>query len=323
MPSTGDPPGQDNTVSLGAVRFTCLPPLMIAIYLLGLSCLQLWFYIEKYIHTDRLWLKIYTISLWILSTVYLILVLKFAYIYFVREFGNVAFLDHLPKDIHGTAPFSPVICAMVQTLFVMRAWNLSGNYFLTGFLAFAVIAQLATTVLFIHKLRDFSRLSQVLNIIAYERAMNIIAVCTDMVIALSLIWLLSRYRSGFRRTDGIIRKLVAFTIGTGLITGVMAMVAFVTAQLLPQTIFAVYYNCMLASLNARSALRNEFNATGGISIHLDDLACTSEEQAPAITGAAILASNSCMDYTPKAIECRVDIDIESGSREAGMPLLFL
>ncbi|KAL5528070.1 hypothetical protein ACEPAF_7206 [Sanghuangporus sanghuang] len=232
MASTGAPPGQDGTGSLGA--YGCL--FLVVIFstaLWGLSCLQLWFYIEKYLHTDKLWLKIYTISLWILSTVYLILVLKFLYIYFVKEFGNVAFLDHLPKDVHGTAPFSPVICVMVQILFVMRAWNLSRNYFLTGFLAFAVITQLASTVLFIHKLRDFEHLSQLLNIIAYERAMNIIAVCTDTIIALSLIWLLWRYRSGFKRTDGIIRKLVAFTIGTGLITGVMAMVAFVTAQLLP------------------------------------------------------------------------------------------
>ncbi|KAL5528071.1 hypothetical protein ACEPAF_7207 [Sanghuangporus sanghuang] len=85
----------------------------------------------------------------------------------------------------------------------------------------------------------------------------------------------------------------------------------------------LYYNCMLASLNARSALRNEFDATVGISIHLDDLACTDEERAPATTDAATLASNSCTDRKPKAIECRVDIDKESGSREAGMHLLFL
>ncbi|KAL5506934.1 hypothetical protein ACEPAH_6390 [Sanghuangporus vaninii] len=291
----------------------------------ALSCLQLWFYIEKYMDSDKLWLKLYTILLWILSTLYLILVLKFLYIYFIKEFGNVAFLDHLPKDIYRTAPFSPVICTMVQALFVMRAWNLSNNnYFLTGFLACSVIAQLVLTIIFLHKLRNFDQLSQLSTILGFERAMNILVLFTDTVIALTLIWLLWRRRSGFKKTEGIIRKLVAFTIGTGLITGVMAIVAFIAAQTAPQTFVyllidycmaKLYYNCMLASLNARSALRSSsMNSTaGGLSIHLDDLASTSASQARATRGSTTVSTNSYGGgYKPRAIECRVDIDINSG-----------
>ncbi|KAL5524127.1 hypothetical protein ACEPAG_8300 [Sanghuangporus baumii] len=290
----------------------------------AVSCLQLWFYIEKYIRSDKLWLKLYTILLWILSTLYLIFVLKFLYIYFVKEFGNVTFLDHVPKDIHRTAPFSPVICAMVQALFVMRAWNLSNqNYFLTGFLACSVIAQLVLTILFLHKLRNFDQLSQLSTILDFERAMNILVLFTDTAIALTLIWLLWRRRSGFKKTEGIIRKLVAFTVGTGLITGVMAIVAFIAAQTLPQTFIyllidycmaKLYYNCMLASLNARSALRSSnMNTTaGGLSIHLDDLASASDLQTHATRGSTTVGTNSYGGYKPRAIECRVDIDIDSG-----------
>ena len=110
-----------------------------------------------------------------------------------------------------------------------------GNYFLTGFLGSAVIAQLVLTIIFLHKLSNFDQLAQLSTILNFERAMNIIVLFTDTVIAVVLIWLLWRRRSGFKKTEGIIRKLVAFTIGTGLITGVMAIVAFIAAQTAPQT----------------------------------------------------------------------------------------
>ncbi|KAL5528067.1 hypothetical protein ACEPAF_7203 [Sanghuangporus sanghuang] len=228
------------------------------------------------------------------------------------------------RDIYRTAPFSPAICAMVQALFVMRAWNLSNNnYFLTGFLACTVIAQLVLTIIFLHKLRNFDQLSQLSTILDFERAMNILVLFTDTVIALTLIWLLWRRRSGFKKTEGIIRKLVAFTVGTGLITGVMAIVAFIAAQTAPETFIyllidycmaKLYYNCMLASLNARSALRSSnMNSTaGGLSIHLDDLASPSASQTRATRGSTTVSTNSYGGYKPKAIECRVDIDINSG-----------
>ncbi|KAL5524130.1 hypothetical protein ACEPAG_8303 [Sanghuangporus baumii] len=294
----------------------------------AVSCLQLWFYIEKYLHTDKMWLKVYTVLLWILDTVYLILVFKFLYIYFVREFGNVAFLDNLPKDIYSSAPFSPIIAAMVQALFVMRAWNLSNsNYFVTGGLGFLVAAQLISTVVYISKTRSLQHLAQLVTIVRYERAMNVIVLITDTAIALVLIYLLWSRRSGFKKTESIINRLVAFTIGTGLITSIMAIVAFVAAETLPNSFIyllidfcmaKLYYNCMLASLNARSALRgNQYSTAGGMSFHLDDLASSntsSGSRTRATAGSATITADSHKAYNPRAIECRVDIDVDPESR---------
>lgn len=119
------------------------------------------------------------------------------------------------------------------------------NHLLAGFLSFCVTAQLVSTVLFIHKLRGIEHLREILDIIAYERAMNVIVLFTDSAIAVSLILLLRRHRCGSKRGDGVIRRLVMFTIGTGLITGVMAILAFITAEALPQTfIYLIIDFCM-------------------------------------------------------------------------------
>ncbi|KAL5528069.1 hypothetical protein ACEPAF_7205 [Sanghuangporus sanghuang] len=294
---------------------------------LTLICIQLWFYVENYIRTDRLWLKICVILLWILDTVYVVLVYKFLYIYFVREFGNTGFLDNLPKDINGSAPFSPTIAAMVQAFFVMRAWNLSNNnYFVTGGLAFLVLAQLVVTIIYLTKTRTFVHLEQLITIVNYERAMNVITFVNDTSIALVLMYYLWTRRSAFQQTQHIIKRLVAFTIGTGLIVGIMMIIAFVSAEAFPNTLIYVlidfcvakmYYNCMLASLNARSSLRESLRGNNaGISFHLDDLPTTSSEAqygSRLTRPSATAASDLRRDHNARAIECRVEIDVNRES----------
>lgn len=127
----------------------------------------------------------------------------------------------------------------------------NGNYYLTGFLAFTVLAQLIVTVVFLHKLRDMEHLDQLLTVVDYERAMNIIVLFTDTVIAVALIWLLWRRRSGFKKTESLIKKLVMFSIGTGLITGICAIIAFVSAQVAPQTFIYLLINFCMAKRELR------------------------------------------------------------------------
>ena len=120
-----------------------------------------------------------------------------------------------------------------------------GSYILTGSLAFLVFAQLVITAVYISKTRTFQHLEQLVTIVRYERAMNVIVLITDTAIALVLIYLLWNRRSGFKKTESIIKRLVAFTIGTGLITSIMAIVAFVAAEALPNSfIYLLIDFCM-------------------------------------------------------------------------------
>ncbi|KAL5484815.1 hypothetical protein ACEPAI_7457 [Sanghuangporus weigelae] len=231
-----------------------------------------------------MWLRIYTTLLWILDTVYLILVLRFLYVYFVREFGNIHFLGHLRKDTFTSALFSPVICALVQLFYITRAHSLSkGNLLMTSGLAICTIALLMAKYVYLYLVH----VEEFASLIKLEIAMNAMGFFTDTIIALALIFLLCKHRPGFKKTERIITRLVAFTIGTGLITSVVAFVAFVSAIVLPHALVylfmdfcmsKLYYNCMLASLNSRSSLREKMDRTSEmLSFHLEDMAAAGSE----------------------------------------------
>ncbi|KAL5524135.1 hypothetical protein ACEPAG_8308 [Sanghuangporus baumii] len=313
MSSNGAQPDLDSTY--GCLFLTGI----FSTALWAVSCLQLWFYIEKYFQSDKAWLKICTILLWILETVYLVLVLKFLYIYFVKQFGNIDFLNNLDSDIYNSAPFSPVIIALVHGFYVMRAFSLSNqNYLLAGTLTLLSVVQLAYGSVYIHlvHVRPLS------TTIKFERAMNVLVFVTDIAIALAIVILLRRRRSGFRRTEGLIKRLVALTIGTSLITGVMAILAFIVAEVLPNTLIyliidfcisKLYYNCMLASLNARSVLRRHMDGTIEMqSFDLEHVGRIGTDTRDT-SATAMVNSNPHKAFNPNMAECKVDIDIRSDS----------
>ncbi|KIM84455.1 hypothetical protein PILCRDRAFT_383904 [Piloderma croceum F 1598] len=73
----------------------------------------------------------------------------------------------------------------------------------------------------------------------------------------------------FHRTNSMLNTLILYTICTGMLTGLYAIVQIVVYAALPQPIVfnalyfsSVYLNALLASLNARYKLRDEFYNAG-------------------------------------------------------------
>lgn len=62
-----------------------------------------------------------------------------------------------------------------------------------------------------------------------------------MSIALVLIYLLHRSRTGFKRSDTIIKRLIIFTLSTGLSTSLCAIMTLVTVSLIHSKSFS--YMC--------------------------------------------------------------------------------
>ncbi|EJC99656.1 uncharacterized protein FOMMEDRAFT_148554 [Fomitiporia mediterranea MF3/22] len=279
----------------------------------GGCCLQLYYYYEKYWKTEKLWLKLYTLVVWILDVVHQILLMKALYMYFVKEFGNFEFITRPQHLIFDEAPISAVINAMVQSIFVARVWHLSNkSKLLTAFLIILIAAQFTITLVYFGQIYNFTDFAQLFSVLNTERAMNAQVVVTDTCIATSLIVLLWRSRSGFRRTDSIINRLVMYTISTGLLTSLVGVVGLVGAQVQPASLIYLladlimpktYVNSLLATLNARSGLRNRLTEDQGLqSIHLENLA--------SIRNGSSINSNvgSRKISRSRGIECRVEID---------------
>ncbi|KAJ7729245.1 hypothetical protein DFH07DRAFT_781990 [Mycena maculata] len=98
----------------------------------------------------------------------------------------------------------------------------------------------------------------------------------DILIASTMVMYLSRGRQqGFRKTDNVLRKLMIYSINTGLITAICTTITLVLGEVLSSTFYNTifyyplskcYVNSMLGFLNACESLRtqagmNSFNLT--------------------------------------------------------------
>ncbi|KAJ3487589.1 hypothetical protein NLI96_g3423 [Meripilus lineatus] len=90
------------------------------------------------------------------------------------------------------------------------------------------------------------------------------AALTDLLISAALIYYLLRSRTGYKKTDHIVQRLMIFSVNTGLITMVCSIAvilsfAFVNNSLLFAGLYSaaskLYSNSLFGTLNARQQLR--------------------------------------------------------------------
>ncbi|THH01308.1 hypothetical protein EW145_g6941 [Phellinidium pouzarii] len=245
--------------------------LVITMALWGAGTVQLYYYHNKFGHTDEWWRRLIVFLIWALDTGHQICIIKPLYMDFVKNFDNPASLTHLDPASTDTVILAAFVDSLVQGLFLTRIWHLSRqNYVLTGSVIALVIAQFVSTMVYFGKENGFTDYTQLTKSVSVEHVATAIITVTDLVIASTLVWLLHSSRSGFKRTDTVINRLILYTVNTGLITGLCALAALVTGFALPNTslyiffLFVIpklYLNCLLASLNSREHLRSTLEAT--------------------------------------------------------------
>ncbi|KAF4596907.1 hypothetical protein EYR38_008298 [Pleurotus pulmonarius] len=88
----------------------------------------------------------------------------------------------------------------------------------------------------------------------------------DILISISLVYYLSKWRSEIRRTENIIDGIIVYVVGVGVVTSAFSALVFITWLALPhQFLFMlffsilIYVNSLLVTLNARASLRNKNN----------------------------------------------------------------
>jgi len=99
----------------------------------------------------------------------------------------------------------------------------------------------------------------------------IFSIVADVLVAISQVALLWKCRSNTPQTDTVIRTLIKYSINTGVLTSLCAVLMCITWVTLPNNLvydifFAalptLLFNALLATLNARRELREAANAHG-------------------------------------------------------------
>ncbi|CAE6473568.1 unnamed protein product [Rhizoctonia solani] len=242
---------------------------VVSTLLYGILTLQTYIYWFKYVH-DSTFDRWFVLALWFMDTIQSICICHLQYHYTITNYANPEALQFNNWSLNFEVGFTAIITFMVQAFFARRAWYFTkrvGSRFTTtrktqvlgiivGILALMALGFGLGSFAMTWVLGRFSRF------IEYRWLVGIwlgAAALCDVVIVYMLSNALTTQRTGFGRTDALINKLLWYTINTGLLTSLIAivdLVSFCTMNNLVHMGFnmilgKLYTNTLLATLNAR------------------------------------------------------------------------
>ncbi|TFK98158.1 hypothetical protein BDV98DRAFT_606972 [Pterulicium gracile] len=235
--------------------------------LFGVTCLQTFMYYTSY-PADKVGLKLMVGVLLVLETLHSIFNIHGCYHYFVINYFHPPALLLVVWSAIASVPVTVIIIFVVRTFYVHRLYIVSKkNWKLTIFMMVLVVAATGTGITYTvigyqsHYLKDL-----VYAPLFYAKVAFTLAVTTDTLTAVLLTYYLHKGRTGRRRSDTLINRLIILTVNNGTLTTVLNVVSlvFVFSQPAGLVHFATYMvvgntytNSMLATLNARNMLRDE------------------------------------------------------------------
>ncbi|KAI5122024.1 hypothetical protein M0805_008015 [Coniferiporia weirii] len=298
-------PALDNT--MGALYLG----VVFAMALWGVGTVQLYYYYSGY-PKDKWTLKTHVALVWVLDTVHQGLITHACYVYLVTQYGNPAYLFVIVPTLEVMVLISALVCLLVQGFLVYRVWMLSSkNMILVSALMLFVLAEFAAAISFFSRGVQMKSFIEVATIAWLSKLTNALAAAADVVIAAVLIVLLHRSRTGVRRSETIINRLIIFTVNTGLLTSFCAILAVIFVSLYPdEYIYITFYICisrmytnsLLATLNARNGTRQGFAESTDIGSSLS-------------FGARVRGTETGVHNARGPFAIRVDTEVEN---ESGM-----
>ncbi|KAK7031505.1 hypothetical protein R3P38DRAFT_818046 [Favolaschia claudopus] len=268
---------------------------VVAAGLHGVSCVQAWWY---YTHQNDRWpLKTLVGTVMIFDTIHQALISHTLYTYLVSNFNNAEILNRIVWSLLVEVLFNGFTALLVQGFLTLRIWRLSnGNIWLSSIASVLVVAEFGCVLAYVAlslQLDTFVQLAAELKTLSIT--VNALAAAGDVFIAATLTYLLRRSRTGFHRSDTMIRKLTYFAINTGAITSLCAIASLISISTAGNTFIYIlfffcigrlYCNSLLATLNARKAIRG---AADGVHTTSENLSLSLREL-PKNVGSLSMAS---------------------------------
>ena len=154
------------------------------------------------------------------------------------------------RSPHITILSAFIIC-MIQFIFVQRAWHCeyrehfvfltdlikilvsNKNRMLVGALSLAVLAQLVLSIVFVAQSIQSIDVAALHSVAPVELGIAGVSAFTDTFLAVVLSWLLLKSRSGLKRSDSIVHRLVIYILGSSCATAICMMTSAISAAVAP------------------------------------------------------------------------------------------
>jgi len=248
---------------------------LFATFLQGMLTLQLYFYFDQF-HKDNWRLKALVFAVWAFDLIHLVLIIHGLYHYTVTNWGSLDALAISTWQLDSHVVVTNITSFLCQSYFVKRLWTLSErNWFLVMWPLLGALGSMTTGIVITVQIIRTPPFSNFARTTPEAIGMFSMTAATDMLIALMLCFYLSRQKTHFKRTQTIVRKVIQYTITTGLFTSVIAIVSLIEFVAKPNTFVffityfslgSLYTNSLLAHLNSRQFLRNTREEHAGASM---------------------------------------------------------
>ncbi|TBU31270.1 hypothetical protein BD311DRAFT_795578 [Dichomitus squalens] len=247
-----------------------------ALILSGFLFLQAYLYFRLY-PDDRRLLRIWVLIMLVFETFTTVMVMHTTYYYAITKYWDAGAFDILPPvwSVSLLPGVGSITGLVSQVFFARRVWILSSK--LRPVVAIAMVLILGYCGCFVAMsvklsvlqpstrqatlsaltLTDRFQAPSVSSlygsawIISVASAVQMVA---DMMITSTLIYLLRRHRTGFRRTNSILDTLIAYVLSTGLITCFFHIINVICSAAWSKTFIWATTSCILLKLYANTFL---------------------------------------------------------------------
>ncbi|KIY62644.1 hypothetical protein CYLTODRAFT_169297 [Cylindrobasidium torrendii FP15055 ss-10] len=261
-------PSSELDMSLGVL----LIAIFFNTYLYGLVTYQFARYVTIKFN-DPLWMKGFVLAMFLLDSVHSAAIIYMAYYLCVSTYGQPEALGFALWPYQFT-PLSVAIIALMTHLFLTkRIYSLTQSLLLAGGLLFLAFATFGVGIASAALAWTMPTLLEQAALVPHVTAWFAMSFAMDFILAGTLIYTLSRSRTGIARTDTLLFRLIKGAINTGLFAAMFNMGALLSFRFGQTTNFAaffanpigrVYSNTLLASLLDRAEMQNLLRGPAGL-----------------------------------------------------------
>lgn len=239
---------------------------VVSAVLYGVTFMQTWYYFTRY-SSDPWYNKFLVGAIFLSDSIHQALITHTVYTYLITDFGSVNDIEKLVWSLSIEVLFNGFTGFMVQSFFAKRVYHVSNNnVFATASVLCLVIAEFVIVIIYVAKAVKLTLFTQVPQLKPLSMSVNAVAAAGDVLITVFLCSFLQRSRTGFHQSDNLINRLMLFSINTGLLTSICAVMSLISIVAWPDTfIFVAFYFCLgrlycnslLATLNVRKTIRHD------------------------------------------------------------------
>ncbi|CAL1710746.1 unnamed protein product [Somion occarium] len=246
----------------------------IAILLYGIIIAQIYFYWLNS-RGDSVMLRAVVWAVCSFEALHTIFIVHMAYSYAVEGFGNFEKVSHIVWSAGASVLMEMLIISLTQGFYLWRIWILSSKSLLltvtTGFFIFIRVGFGLVSGGLTYSAKTWAVYRDSFGPFFTVTLGLALSVVVDFLITATLMFYLYRCRTGFDRTDGVVKWLMAYAVHTGAISMILSIATLLTYVLVNHSLVyaglvtmssKLYANSFLGTLNARQLHRQKIQKPG-------------------------------------------------------------